>query len=183
MTTKTVPPPLQVTAAYAWRFLVIVAASAVVVYALIELHVVVIPVIAALFITTFLSPPVGWLERKGWKRSLASASVVVAALLLLGGLIALLAPQVARELGAMGEAVREGFRQATDYLVNSPLDLSREQIDNYIDSGFEQLEKNREEIASGLLLGAVKVTEFVAETLLALILTFFLVKDGPQMWA
>lgn len=182
-TTRAVPTPLQVTAAYAWRLLVVVAAVAVLVYALIKLHVVVIPLIAALFITTFLSPPVGWLERKGWKRSLASVAVFLGALLLVAGLVAVLAPQVARELATMGEAVREGVRQATNYLVESPLDLSRRQIDGYIDEGFEQLQANRDKIASGLLIGAVKAAEFVAETLLTLVLTFFLLKDGPKMWA
>lgn len=183
MTTRTDPTPLQVTAAYAWRFLVVVGALAVVVFALIKLHVVVIPLIAALFIATFLGPPVSRLERKGWKRSLATIVVFLGALLLVAGLIVVLAPQVARELTTMGKAVREGVRQATNYLVESPLDLSRQQIDNYIDEGFAQLESNREKIASGLLIGAVKVTEFIAETLLTLVLTFFFVKDGPKMWA
>jgi len=59
-------------AVQAWRVIGLAAAAVLVVLALAELRVVVLPVLAALVLGTFLIPPVGWLARRGWPRGLAA---------------------------------------------------------------------------------------------------------------
>lgn len=175
--------PLERLGGYAWRFLAIVAAAAVIVVALIKLRIVVLPVIAALFVATLLAPPAKWLCARGWKPLLATWTIMLAAVLLFAGLIALIAPQVARELDDIGEAITQGSKEVVSFLTEGPLDLSQKQIDNYVDQAVEQVSANRERIASGLLSGAAKVLEVITEALLALVLLFFFVKDGGKMWA
>jgi predicted PurR-regulated permease PerM len=82
----------------------------------------------------------------------------------------------------MSTAVKGGADQALVYLTGAPLNLSQAQIDSFIDRASEQLAQNRNEIASGVITGAVKVGEFITGALLTAFLLFFFLKDGPYMW-
>ncbi len=61
-----VPGWLSRSAAVSWRLLVVAAAVGVVGYLLVYLRLVVLPVIVALFLSTLLVPPAGWLRAHGW---------------------------------------------------------------------------------------------------------------------
>lgn len=169
-------------AGYSWRFLLIVAAAWVVLWLVVRLRLVVLPVIAALFITALLGPLAHRLRAKGVPAVLATWIVVLGTILLLVGLGAALAPAVGDELDDVGASAREGFENVLDYLADSPLNLSRGQIDRYLDRAVEQVSENRERITSGLLAGATKAVELITQLLLTLVLVFFFVKDGPAMF-
>lgn len=169
-------------AGYSWRFLLIVAAAWVVLWVVVRLRLVVLPVIAALFITALLGPLAHRLRAKGVPRLLATWMVVLGAILLLVGVIAALAPAVGDELDEVGASAREGFEDVLDYLADSPLKLSRGEINRYLDRAVEQVSENRERITAGLLVGATKAVEFVTQLLLTLVLVFFFVKDGPELF-
>ena len=178
-----VPVPLAIATAYAWRLLVLAIAVAVVVLVLVELRLVFLPVLAALFLTTLLSPLVLRLRRRGWKPALATTTVFIGTLIVLALLMALFVPQVASEVGDLGSRVKEGANQVLEYATKGPLNLSEEQVQGYIDRASEQLQENRDRIASGLVSAGVRVFEFLAGTLLTLVLLFFFLKDGRAMWA
>jgi putative heme transporter len=97
--------------------------------------------------------------------------------------VVLLAPQVTSQFGDVGRSVEEGTRDILDWLSAGPLELDEADIDRYLDQASEQFEANREQIFSGVVAGATKAVELVAETLLMLVLTFFFLKDGEKMWA
>jgi predicted PurR-regulated permease PerM len=61
-----VPRWLSGSAAVSWRLLVVAAVIGVVGYLLVYLRLVVLPVIVALFLSTLLAPPAGWLRARGW---------------------------------------------------------------------------------------------------------------------
>ncbi|MDP9066939.1 MAG: AI-2E family transporter [Actinomycetota bacterium] len=185
------PPPdrddghtslLTVAATYSWRFVVVVAAAALFVLLLVKLRLVVIPVIAALFITALLGPLAQRLKNKGWRPLLATWTVMLGTILFLAGLIAVIAPSVANELDDVGKSARQGFDDVLDYLARSPLKVSKADIQRYLDQAGEQIAANREKITAGVLSGAAKAVEFVTEFFLTLVLVFFFVKDGPQMF-
>src|SRR6266545_4494190 len=60
------PGWLSRSAAVSWRLLVVAAAIGVVGFLLVYLRLVVLPVIVALFLSTLLAPPAGWLRARGW---------------------------------------------------------------------------------------------------------------------
>ena len=173
---------LDVAAGYAWRFLVVVAAAFVAMQVIAELRLVILPVIAALFVTALLAPLAMRLRNRGWHPILATWVVMLATIALFVGLVMALAPSVADELDELGSRVQEGFDRVLVYLAQSPLDLSEAEVDRYIDQAIEQLQQNRDRITSGLLTGATKIAEFVTGFFLALVLIFFFVKDGPAMF-
>ena len=179
---RKVPESMQTLAGFSLCFLAIVAGIVLLGYVLVFLRLIVLPVIVALFLTTVLAPFVDRLCRRGWKRARATASVFITAVVLFIALIAVLAPQVGSEVGEMSLAIKGGADQALDYLTGAPFNLSQDQIDAFVDRASEQISQNRNEIASGVVTGAVKVGEFITGILLMAFLLFFFLKDGPSMW-
>src|SRR5918999_1328760 len=177
------PALLDSAASASWKFLAVAAAGAVVLFALVELRVVVFPVIAAIFLSTLIHPVVTLLQRRGLPRLPSVALAMAGALGLLVGLAALLAPQVANEFGTLSEDVRSGSRQVIQWLSRGPLELTRTELDRYLDRALGELETNSSTITSGVLAGAVSLGEVVVGIILPLVLTFFSVKDGPAMFS
>ena len=173
--------PLDQAASFAGKSLVVAAGVAVVVIALARLRLLVLPMIVAVLLATVLVPPVRWLQRKGLPPLLATWAVLAGVVAVIGGLVAGLAPSVVEEFSGLGPTVEEGLLQVERWLVEGPLDLSAAEIDRYTDQMVDQLRASGSSLASGVLAGAVLVTEVIAGFLLILILTFFFVKDGEQM--
>ncbi|MEJ7717420.1 MAG: AI-2E family transporter [Thermoleophilaceae bacterium] len=91
------------------RFLLIVAALTVIVYGLVRLSAVVLPVLIALLLASLLAPPANWLHRKRVPKLLATAIVVVGALLLVIGLLASIVPGGGRAVRRAGPAGEGGL--------------------------------------------------------------------------
>jgi predicted PurR-regulated permease PerM len=168
-------------AALTWKSLVVAAGVVVVVVSLAHLRLLVLPVIVSLLLATVLVPPVRRLQRAGLPRLLATWLVLLLAAGALVGLGTALAPSVAEEFRGLGPTLEEGIRQVENWLVEGPLELSQAEIDRYTDQIAEQLRASGSSIASGVLAGAVLVTEVIAGILLILVLVFFFVKDGEKM--
>ncbi len=156
-------------------------AVAVAVLALGRLRILVLPVIVALLLATVLVPPVDRLQRAGVPRMVAVWLVMLGSLGVLGGLVTLVAPTVSEEFADLGPTVQEGIDEVENWLVEGPLELSREEINRYRTQFVDQLQASGGSIASGVLAGAVLAGEVVAGLLLVLVLVFFFVKDGAKM--
>jgi putative heme transporter len=178
-----VSPTFDKVAAYAWRFLVIVGAAGVAVYALIQLRLIVIPVIVALFLSTILAPPAQWLTARRLPHLLSTWIVTLVAIGVFAGAFALIAPQVASEFGRLGQDIRSGSQQLIQWLSEGPLNLTEQEINRFVDQAAERLRENSSTFAQGALAGAIKAVEIVAATILMVVITFFFVKDGKSMWA
>ena len=176
------PSLLSVAAGYSWRILLVLLLAWVVVQVLIKLHLVMLPVIAALFVTALLGPLAQKLKTKGWHPLLATWAVLLGSILLLVGLVGAIAPSVGEELDDVGASAQEGFEDVIDYLADSPLKLSKADVDRYMEQAADQISANRDKITAGVLSGAAKAVEFVTQFFLTLVLIFFFVKDGPDMF-
>jgi len=181
--TVRVPPAFAKVAAYAWRFLVIAAAAYVIINGLVRLRLIVLPVIVALFLSTILGPPAYWLSGKGLPHWLSTWVVVLGALAVVAGMFVFVAPQVAGELGQMGRDIRAGSEELIQWASKGPLNLSEEQVRNFVDQAGRRLRESSSTLTQGALVsGAIRVIEIVAATILMIVITFFFVKDGKQMW-
>ena len=177
------PSLLAVAAGYSWRILIVLLLAWVFVQVLIKLRLVVLPVIAALFVTALLGPLAQKLKAKGWPPVLATWTVMLGTVLVFAGVVGAVAPSVGDELDDVGSSAKEGFEDVIDYLARSPLKLSEADVDRYLDQAVEEVSANRDKITAGVVSGAAKAVEFITEFFLTLVLIFFFVKDGPQMFA
>jgi predicted PurR-regulated permease PerM len=175
------PPRLTLdrAAGVTWRVLLIAFGGWVLAWALAKVLVVVIPLVVGLFLTAILQPAVNELEERGLKRILGTFLVLFSAIGIVVGTIWLLAPSIADQFTELGPTLQEARRTVENWLVDGPIDLSRDEIDGYYQRALDQLGAQSSQIAERAVQGATLVAEFVAGILLTLVITFFLMKDGP----
>jgi putative heme transporter len=177
-----VPRGLVTASELGWRFLVVVAAVAVLAYALWYVRLVALPAFIALAVATLLTPPVAALVRRGLPRRLATAVVFVTALLTLFGLGSLVVPPFVSELEVLADTVTGGAQELGRLIASGPFGITEAEVQRAIDTASQRLQASSGEIASGVLSGAVIFGQILAATLLTLVLVFFFVKDGARMW-
>jgi predicted PurR-regulated permease PerM len=177
-------PGWYVTAAAAsWRFLAIAGAVVAVMYSLVYLRVIVLPIIIALLASTLLLPIVRWLKGRRVPDALAAALAMIAAVLVLAGILTAIAPSLGSQFGDLRTRSEDGVRQVTDELAKPPFNLSEREIRARVNTGLQRLRKNSGPLARGLSSGAVLLGEVLTGLIVAVLLCFFLLKDGEQMWA
>lgn len=147
-----------------------------------ELRVVVVPVLASLLLSTLLVPPTDLLRRHGWPSALATAFVMAVTAAILGGVIALMAPAFVDQFDELRTTVDDAIEEVVRWLVEGPLDLERQQIDDAVANALDSLRSNAGGIGRGVLSGASLLAEAIAGLLLFVVLVFFFVHDGRGMW-
>lgn len=173
--------PLGWAAQVSLQLLLVAAAIALVGFILLQLQLLVLPVLIALFLASVLMPVSDWLKRRGLPDALAALVVLVVAVAVIAGAIALLAPPVGEEIGALGESVRRGLTELGSALQS--IGVSQEEIDQAIDQALQTLRDNSGLIGQSVVTGAILLIEVVAGVLLTLVVLFFLLKDGGRIWA
>jgi predicted PurR-regulated permease PerM len=169
-------------AAASWRFVAIVAAVYLILYALVHLRVIVLPVIVALLASTLLLPIARWLKARRVPDGLAAAAAMVAAFLVLAGIATAIAPSLASQFDDLRTQAEEGVREATDMLADPPFNLSERELRSRVDEGLQRLRENSGPLARGLQSGAVLLGELLTGLIVAVLLCFFFLKDGDRMW-
>ncbi len=177
-------PTVQRATAYAACLLVLAAATWLVLVLLGRLSIVFYPVVTAVFLTRVLAGPNGWLLRRGWRPAPAASVVLFSFLGLLVGAGFLIAPPMIDEFSSLGDTVKDGTTEIEDWIVeDSAFDVDRKDIEDFKDEvgtrGRDSLENSTDTIAQG----ARFVIEALVGFILALVLTFFGLKDGRRFRA
>jgi putative heme transporter len=173
-----IPPWLVTWGGIAWRLIAI----GVVVYfgfrALTTISVVILAVVVAMFLAAVLWKPSNWLKDHGLPPALASLVTLTGAVGVLAGVVVLIVPQVADNVEPLTDNVGELAQTGRNWLINGPLGLTETEIDSYWESFTEWIQTLG---GDSLLLGATAVLEGVTGTILAIVVTFFLLKDGRKL--
>jgi putative heme transporter len=177
-----VPSWLASSAAWAWRLLVLLAASSVVLWLLIRLYLVSLPIILALILATLCVPLARALEARGVHRTASAAIVVIGGLIALGGVIAALTPAFIAQVQELRPTVVDAVDQVFDFL-ESGLGWDREEVMGFLEQGVEAAQERGGELAGQVAAGAAVAVQGIAALTLAVVLLFFFVKDGEQIVA
>lgn len=167
-------------ATWSWRFLLVMAALTVIFLLLREVWVGVLPIILALLVSSVLWPIVAFLRRFHVPASLASISVILAFMLALAGLIALIWPPIEEQAREFAGQATEGINMVMDWIAGPPLNVSNEQINEYVSTATTWLQSRASDLASGALSTVSMLSSVMVTVMLVLVLTFFFLKDGPQ---
>jgi len=178
-----VPRSLVTASELGWRFLVVVAAIAVLAYGLWYVRLVALPAFLAVLLATVLVPPARALRRRGLPPAAATAVVFFGSLLVAIGVLTLIVPPFASEVGTFSDTVTGGAQELGRLVASGPFGLDQGDVQSAINSLSDRLHASGGEIASGVLSGAVIAGQIAAGMLLTLVLVFFYVKDGPRLWA
>ena len=177
------PHPLILRAvAYAACFVVFGVALALVLEVVGRLGIVLFPVVLAVFLTRVLSVPNNVLLRRGLPPAAAAGLSLVGFIGVLALAGALIGPAVAGEFGDLGDTLSEGTAEIEDWIVqDSSLDVDRADIEDFKDDVEQRSRETLENSTDTIAQGARLVIEILVGFVLALILTFFALKDRHQL--
>lgn len=161
--------------------LLILILVGVIVYAFVRLRLVVVAVVIALLLAAAIHPVVGFLHRRGVPRLLATWTALLASLVVLGGVITGIVWAVSARWPELVASAGRGFERLERLVATGPLPFTE-----------QHLRQGREAVADYLadrlsatyaLNTLVLVTTLTTGALLAVVLLFFFLKDGPMIWA
>ncbi|MBG0829170.1 AI-2E family transporter [Planomonospora sp. ID67723] len=172
------PRSLVVSGGWAVWLVVVAAAGYVLLQMVVRLRLVVLACVVALLLATVLRPPAVWLMRR-MPRLAATWLVLFAALLVIGVVGWLIGRGAAAEFPALADRLVESVRQLRDLLAR--LGVPAEQLARADDQALEALRRQLGK-AGGVTAVAGRIVEFLAGTVLAIFIAFFLIKDGDRLW-
>ncbi|MGK2958639.1 MAG: AI-2E family transporter [Acidimicrobiales bacterium] len=181
--TTTVPQALINIGDWGWRFLAGTAATLVLAYIVIQLSVIVIPVLMAMFLASILEPMAAWLRAHGWHRSLAATTIFTLNLVVLVCLLAWIGTSVAGQFDQVGDQAKEGADEIRGW-VQDQFNVSPERLESFQDQASSALRQTGGGGISRQVIGGARFAlEFVGGLVLTLFTLFFLLKDGDRMAA
>ncbi|KAB1948396.1 AI-2E family transporter [Micromonospora sp. ALFpr18c] len=132
---------------------------------------------ATIFLTALLDPVLLLLRRLRLPAALAALLTVLLLLGILVGLGALVWNLTASQFDQLSQELTQGLDRSRDF-VTSTLPVSDAQLDKLV----EQARQGLSGSSPDPVAGARTASEVVGSALLALVLLFFLLKDGRSMW-
>ncbi|AOS66154.1 putative permease [Actinoalloteichus hymeniacidonis] len=180
---SSVPRGLRVASAVAWRFLVIAAALWVLMWIVVGTSVVGIPIAVALLLAALMSPVVNRLTKIGVPKSLATGITLIAGLAVVAGVLTFVISAFTEGLPEMITRLTASVETIRTWLIDGPLNLRQEQIDQFLAGLTDMLQENQELITSGALSTAATVGELLTGILLTLFTLIFFLHDGPKIWS
>ena len=180
-----VPWGLDLAAAWAWRFLIIVLAGYVIARVIGFFAVVSIPIVVALLIAALVSPVVDGLHRLGLPRGVAAILVVVSGMAFVAALLTVAGNQVANGANDLADQTVKGLDEIKIWLQDGPLHASDSQINDYINRTQEALtpEADGGSILSRVTEVGAALGHVVAGFFIVLFSTYFVLADGGRIWA
>ena len=178
---STVPQALLNVGDWSWRFLAGVAATLVLGYIVIQLTVIVIPVLLALFLASVLEPICAWLRARGWHRSLAATVVFVLSIGVFVGLLGWIGTSVAGQFDQVGEQAKAGAEEIRGW-VEDQFNISPARLEEFQNQASSALRQTGGGGISRQVIGGARFAlEFVGGLVLTLFTLFFVMKDGERM--
>lgn len=182
--TGLVPRGLRIGAALSWRFLTVIAALYVVIWLIGYLSVVVIPLSIALLLAALMAPAVSRLANGAVRvpRGIAAAIVLVGGLIVLGGLLTFVVVQFSDGLPSLQKQLTDSLHQIQAWLIDGPLHLRQEQIQDFIKQAISFIQDNQSSITASALTTAGTVGEILTGFALTLFILIFFLTGGSQIW-
>ncbi|MCV7172972.1 AI-2E family transporter [Mycobacterium manitobense] len=177
-----VTPFVRKAAAWAWRLLILFAALLALLWLVKRLEVIFVPVALATIIAALLMPAVDFLDRRGAPRGGGVALVMLSGIAVVGGLLTFVVSQFIEGAPALVAEVTRSIDGVRGWLVDGPLHLSRDQIDNAGNAAIEALRDNQERLTTGALSTAGTITEILTGALLVLFTLIFLLHGGRNIF-
>ncbi len=139
-----------------------------------------LPVVLGLLIATVLWPATRFLRKHRWPPALAATVVLLTFIAAFVGIIAAIAPSVADQVTELADAATAALEDVQEWLQGPPFNLGEDQIGEAVDSVINSIQGNAQNIAGYALTGVSAVGNSLINLILALVLVFFYLKDGPR---
>jgi predicted PurR-regulated permease PerM len=162
------------------QFLLIAAAVVALFWVLGKLWSILLPIVLGLLIATVLWPTTRFLRKHRWPPALAASVVLLVGVALFVGIIAAIAPSVADQVTELSDSATTALQDVQEWLQGPPFNFGEDQIGSAVDSVINSIQDNAQNIAGYALTGVSVVGNSLLNLVLALVLVFFFLKDGPR---
>ncbi|MGO1770186.1 MAG: AI-2E family transporter [Microbacterium sp.] len=154
------------------------------VWGLRQLTVVVIPVLLAIVFAAAFEPVMKMLRRV-MPSALATVIVLLTVVVIIGGVIWMMVRAVAAQWSDLYDSAERGVTQIIDWATHLPFDIDSEQIQEWWNQAQDFIFSSQvgSAVGSGALAGVSAVATFLTGFVLMIVILFFFLKDGPQIWA
>jgi predicted PurR-regulated permease PerM len=174
--------PVRVAAAWTWRLLVLAAGLFVLARIFVRIELVAFSFIVALFLTAVLHPVEVRLRRLPGPRSLSAAITMLIGIAVLVGIGWFVGWQISTHANELGDQISNFVTKVKNWLHNGPLHLKSSDIDKIAGNITKTIKEHQGQVISGALQTVRAVVEALGAILLILLSTFFLLRDGAQIW-
>lgn len=163
------------------QIIVVVIVAAGVIIANQQLTVVTIPLVIALILACAFAPVMGWMRGRGIPSLLATILTLLAIVLILGGIGWLIVWAVRNQWDDLYAQAQGGFSDLVAWVQTLPFfDAVADQLDEFGSTVTDFLTSSQ--FGSGALAGVGALANFVTGFVLMVVVLFFFLKDGPQLW-
>lgn len=186
---ETPPPPaarrlwtdsLGAVATRSIQIIAIVLLAAGAVWGLRVLTLVVIPVLLAMILACAFEPLMRALRSRGMGSLPATLIVLFAILIVLGAIGWLITSAVRSQWEELYTQARQGVDHLLAWAQTLPFEIDDQQIQEWIDQATGFL--TSAQFGSGALAGVGVVADFITGLVLLVVVLFFFLKDGPEIW-
>jgi len=174
--------PVRVAAAWTWRLLVIGLGVYLLVRAFAEVELVAFSFILALFFTAVLHPLEIALRRVPGPRSVSAGLALLIGLAVLVGIGTFVTLQINDHAGQLGDQITDLVNHVQHWLKHGPLHLKSSDLDNLANNITTAVKNHQDQLISGAIQTVQTIIEALGALLLILLSTFFLLRDGDQIW-
>lgn len=167
-------------ASRALQIIIVVLLAGSIIWGLHFLSTVAIPIVLAVIFAATFNPVMRWLRAHKVPSLLATIIVLLALVLLLSGLGYLVAWAVRDQWDELQQQATDGFNQVIVWANQLPFSPTAEQIESWRETAIDFLTSSQ--FGSGALAGVSVVTNLITGMVLTVVILFFFLKDGPQIW-
>lgn len=174
---------VRVAAAWTWRLLVLALGLYVLAMVFHRIELVVFSFVLALFMTAVLHP----LEKRlrSWlpgPKSLPAALALLVGVAALGGIGYFVSWQITSHSTQLGNQITSFVDKAKNWLQTGPLHLKNSDFSKLSDQITKAIQQHQGQLISGAIQTVRTAAEVIGLFLLVLLVTFFLLRDGEQVW-
>lgn len=178
-----VPAGMRVAAAWSWRLALVLIVSAMLIWLLSKVTILLIPIMVATILASLLRPLVKKMKQIGVPQGLSVAIAEVGLVVVVVGALFLVGRQMIAGFSSLSEQAVKGLIKIQDWLTTGPLGLSSDQMTKYLDEALTALQNNTNAILSGALGVGSGLTHFTVGLLLTLFILLFFLLEGQDIWA
>lgn len=175
--------PVRVAAAWAWRLLIIGLGVYVLARIFLRVELVAFSFVLALFLTAVLHPLEQRLRSVLPKpKSLAAGLALLVGIAALGGIAYFVSWQISTHATELGDQISDFVQKARDWLRTGPLHLKAVDLNRLTNNITDTIKAHQSQLISGAIQTVRTAAEVLGAILLILLSTFFLLRDGEQIW-
>jgi len=145
-----------------------------------QLTLVTIPVVLALILASAFNPIMRAMRRRGVPSLLATIITLLAIVVVLGGIGWLIVWAVRGQWDMLYSQAQDGLTDVLAWVGTLPFEIDQAQIDEWIATATDFV--TSAQFGSGAIAGVSAVANFITGFVLLVVVLFFFLKDGPQLW-